>query len=198
MNGRKAKKAIRSMVRQWESNMRSIKRLLITAFVLVCIPALAQAQGAASNLVLLKVNDTETALEYNANGSSHGRCVGSSEPGCVRVSGNGSITFRLVNDRNCSSGAKWELNGVQLGGEGSAGKPGAFGGLSGQAASDFSADAGTGWVQTRSASGGGIAMTDANGSAYSLWYRVRASCAGSADIWFDPRIENDGSGPGRG
>ena len=174
--------------------MKSTNRFLMMAFALFCLPALALAQGAASNLVLLKVNDSETALEYNANGSSHGRCVSGSEPGCVRVSGNGSITFRLVNDRSCASGARWELTGVQLGGENSGGKPGAFGGLSSQAASDFNADAGSGWANTSPSSGSAITMSDANRAAYSLWYRVRASCSGSPDIWFDPRIENEGTG----
>jgi hypothetical protein len=174
--------------------MKSIKFVLSAIVITAGLPALAQAQGAASNLVLLKVNDSETALEYNANGSSHGRCVDSSEPGCVRVADNGQITFRLVNDRSCASGAKWELTGVQLGGENSYSKPGGFGGLSSQAAADFNADAASGWAYTSPPRGSAITMSDANRSAYSLWYRVRASCSGSPDIWFDPRIENEGTG----
>lgn len=172
-------------------------RIFGLAILLLFSPMMVLAQGAASNLVLLRVNDSGTALDYNAVGSSHGRCIGGSEPGCVRVSGDGTITFSLVNDRNCSSGSKWALNGVQLGGVNSPTKPGSFGGLTPDAASDFNADAASGWAQTSPAPGGGIEMSDANGSAYTLWYRVRASCSGQADIWFDPRIENEGTGPGR-
>ena len=107
---------------------------------LLFLPGLVMAQGQSSNLVLLRVNDSETALEYNAQGSNHGRCVNSSENGCVRVSGRGDITFRLVNDRQCGSGSMWELTGVQLGGENSGGK-GSWGNLSPTAAKDFGADA---------------------------------------------------------
>jgi hypothetical protein len=156
-------------------------------------PALAVGQGMSSNLVLLRVNDAETALDYNANGSSHGTCMSNPGRGCVRVSGSGEITFRLVNDRQCSSGGRWHLTGVQLGGENSGGK-GSWGGLSATAAADFGADPGSGWASTSSAPGGGIMLYDGNSEEYSIWYRVQASCEGAADIWFDPRFENDGTG----
>ena len=157
---------------------------------LLFLPGLAMSQGQSSNLVLLRVNDSETALEYNAQGSNHGRCVNSSENGCVRVSGRGDITFRLVNDRRCGSGSMWELTGVQLGGENSGGK-GSWGNLSQTAAADFGADAGSGHIPT--GRGNSISIRDGNSAAYSLWYRVSAECDGRT-IWFDPRMENDGTG----
>lgn len=174
-------------------------RTFALAALLMLSPAMAVAQGNAVNLVLLRVNDSGTALDYNSDGSSHGRCAGSSEPGCVRVSGDGTITFRLVSARNCSGADKWTLSGVQLGGVNSPAKPGpgSFGGLTPAAASDFDANQSSGWVQTSAAPGGGIKMIDANGSLYTIWYRVRASCPDGKHIWFDPRIENDGTGPGR-
>lgn len=164
----------------------------ILAFLLAAAsPLAALAQGMSSNLVLLRVNDSETALEYNAAGSSHGACQ-TPGLGCVRVSGQGQITFRLVNDRRCASGASWELSGVQLGGENSAGKPGRWGWLSSTAASDFNAYAESGWVRTQPLRGQSITLYDGNSAAYSIWYRVAAQCDGR-HIWFDPRIENEGN-----
>jgi len=171
-----------------------IRKPLASALFLAAaaLPLQAMAQGQASNLVLLRVNDAGSALEYNAPGSSHGVCQTPGQ-GCVRVSGSGQITFRLVSDRRCGSGAMWTLTGVQLGGEDATGKPGAWGGLSSTAASDFQADAGSGWVTTSAAPGGGVTVQDANSAAYSIWYRVEAECDGMT-IEFDPRFENDGTG----
>ena len=160
------------------------------SLLLISAPITIWAQGASSSLVLLKVSDSGTSLEYNAQGSSHGRCVSSSENGCVRVTGVGTITFRLVNDRRCGSGAMWELTGVQLGGENSSGK-GSWGNLSQRVVDDFGADASSGWIRT--GSGSSITITDYNSQAYSVWYRVAAQCDG-ATIYFDPRMENDGTG----
>lgn len=157
---------------------------------LLFLPALVLAQGMSSNLVLLKVNDGESALEYNASGSNHGRCVSGPGNGCVRVTGRGDITFRLVSDRRCSSGASWELTAVQLGGENAGGK-GTWGNLSPTAAGDFGADASSGYIST--GRGNSISVRDDNSAAYSLWYRVSAECDGRT-IWFDPRLENDGTG----
>jgi hypothetical protein len=151
----------------------------------------AAAQGQASNLVLLAVDDAQAALTYNASGSSHGRCEASSEPGCVRVTGRGQVTFRLVNNRQCGAGNTWQLSGVQLGGENSAGKPGTWGGLSAAAAGDFNASQASGQIST--GTGNSITIQDANSQAYSVWYRVEASCGGKT-IYFDPRLENDGTG----
>ncbi len=173
-----------------KTKSRMIKLLLMSAAL---SPIMAVAQGMSSNLVLLRVNDAGTALEYNANGSRHGNCMSNPGRGCVRVSGSGEVTFRLVSDRSCDSGGRWELSGVQLGGENSGAKPGNWGGLSPNAAGDFGADA-QGWASTSPASGQEITLYDDNSAEYSLWYRVRASCAGEADIWFDPRFENDGTG----
>jgi hypothetical protein len=151
----------------------------------------AAAQGQSSNLVLLAVDDAESALAYHATGSSHGRCQESSEPGCVRVSGRGEITFRLVGERQCGSNDKWQLSGVELGGENSTSKPGTWGGLSATAAADFNADQATGRIST--GTGNSVTIQAANSRAYSVWYRVEASCGGKT-IYFDPRLENDGTG----
>ena len=67
---------------------------------LLFLPALVLAQGMSSNLVLLKVNDSESALEYNASGSNHGRCV--SGPG------NGSS----VSPGGAISHFGWSVNGA--------------------------------------------------------------------------------------
>lgn len=152
---------------------------------------LGLALAQSSNVVLLAIDADESALVYNANGSSHGRCQMSTEPGCIRVSGKAQITFRLVSNRQCASGADWELSGVQLGGEGSMSKPASWGGLSQVAAADFNADAQTGMIPT--GRGNSVTIEDANSQAYSLWYRVVASCEGR-QIYFDPRLENDGTG----
>jgi len=166
-----------------------IKMLLACAVLLAASHALAQGQS--SNLVRLAVDDTETALTYHADGSSHGRCEMSSEPGCVRVTGSEQITFRLVSNRQCGSGGLWELSGVDLGGENAGGKPASWGGLSATAAADFGADASTGSIPT--GKGNSITIQDHNSQAYSVWYRVAATCGGST-IYFDPRMENDGTG----
>jgi hypothetical protein len=173
--------------------MKTLSLICGLAILAVTLPLTALAQGAASNTVLLRVNDAENALEYNANGSSHGQCFNNPGNGCVRATSQATITFRLVNDRRCTSGAMWELSGVQLGGEGSGSKPGQFGGLR-HAAGDFNADAGSGWAATSPSRGQSITMNDRNSSQYDIWYRVRASCSGHPDIYFDPRIENDGTG----
>ena len=170
--------------------MKSNKLLFSLAVALTMAPGLLVAQGMSSNMVLLRINDSGTALEYNAQGSSHGRCVNSSENGCVRVTGRGSITFRLVNERRCDAGGRWELSGVQLGGENSSGK-GSWGNLSQRVVDDFGADAASGWIST--GSGQSISITDYNSQAYSVWYRVAAQCGGTT-IYFDPRAENDGTG----
>ena len=176
-------------------NSTKLKLTFGLALTLAAAPAVLTAQSTTSNLVLLRVDEAGTALEYNAQGSAHGQCMNNPGRGCVRLSGRSSITFRLVSDRNCGSGAKWELSGVQLGGEYSSGKPGHFGGLSLQAAADFNADANSGWARTNPASGREITMSAANTAAYDIWYRVTASCAGEPnDIEFDPRVENDGTG----
>lgn len=156
----------------------------------VMLPEAASADGQAVNLVLLRVNDSQTALEYNAAGSNHGSCENPG-PGCVRVRGRGEITFRLVNDRRCDSGDQWELSGVQLGGENAAAKPGAWGGLSATAAADFDADPASGWATTTPASGQSITLQDGNSASYTIWYRVSAGCD-EGTLWFDPRIENEG------
>ena len=172
-------------------NRKCTLRLAAAVFFLLAAPA-ALAQGQPSNLVLLAVNDGQTAMDYNASGSSVGACRNPA-PGCVRVSGNGQITFRLVNFRQCASGEQWTLTGVQMGGEGAPGKPATWGGLSSVAASDFQADPSSGWAATSTSAGGGITIRDANTAEYSLWYRVQARCDGR-EIYFDPRIENDGTG----
>jgi hypothetical protein len=147
------------------------------------------AAGALANTVQLEVNDSETALTYGA-GSSHGRCPNDPSPGCVKVSGKSSIRFVLVGDRQCASGDRWTLTGVQLGGENSGGK-GSWGNLSPTAAYDFDADPGSGWANT--GQGSTIAMSANNSEAYSIWYRVAAECDGNT-IYFDPRVVNDGTG----
>ena len=114
----------------------------------------------------------------------------------MRVSESGQITFRLVNYRQCDSGAQWTLTEVELGGENSPVKPATeadWGNLSNVAASDFQADPNSGVASTSPSAGGGITMNDANTAEYSIWYRVKASCDGR-EIAFDPRIENDGTG----
>ena len=151
----------------------------------------ALAQGQSSNLVLLAVDNDQSELTYHADGSSHGRCEQSSEPGCVRVTGKGQITFRLVSNRQCGNDGFWELSGVDLGGENSSAKPDSWGGLSATAAADFGADASTGSIPT--SKGNSILIQDYNSQAYSVWYRVAATC-GDSIIYFDPRMENDGTG----
>lgn len=160
----------------------------------VIASAQALAQGKSSNLVLLRVDEAGTALEYHAQGSDHGVCNNPGK-GCVRITGNGDVTFRLVSQRNCDDqGAKWELSGVQLGGVGSSSKPGTWGGLPADVAADFSADA-QGWASISSAQGGGVVIRDDNTSENSLWYRVEATCSSDGStIEFDPRFENDGTG----
>lgn len=166
------------------------KKTVILQVLLFLLPGLALAQGQSSNLILLKVNDSQTALEYNAQGSNHGRCQTNPGNGCFRVEDIGTVTFRLVNDRSCDGHDYWELTGVQLGGENSDTK-GSWGNLSATAVYDWGADAATGMIETESSRS--ITVTDRNSQAYSFWYRVRAECNGDT-IWFDPRGENTGTG----
>jgi len=156
---------------------------------MVALAALMAAPIALANTVQLEVNDSQTALVYGA-GSSHGRCDSDPTPGCVKVSGQSSIRFVLTGDKRCGSGSAWSLSGVQLGGENAGGK-GAWGNLSATAASDFDADASSGWANV--GRGASVTLQDNNSQAYSLFYRVAAECDGQT-IWFDPRIVNDGSG----
>jgi hypothetical protein len=173
--------------------MRTIRCICYS--VLLCGALLAAphalAQGQSSNLVLLSVNDAQSALTYHANGSNHGRCQQTSEPGCIRVTGKGQVTFRLVGNPQCGGQAFWELSGVELGGENSDSKPGQWGGLRAEVAADFGADAQTGSIST--GKGNSITIQDHNSEAYSIWYRVLATC-GERTIYFDPRLENDGTG----
>lgn len=171
--------------------MNTVTKRFVCALAWAAMAAAPHAMAQAANVVLLAVNEDQSALTYNANGSSHGRCQQSSEPGCVRVSGRAQIMFKLVSKRQCDAGGFWELSGVQLGGENSSGKPAAWGGLSATAAADFGADAASG--QISAGRGQNITIQDDNSAAYSLWYRVQAAC-GAKTIYFDPRFENDGTG----
>lgn len=176
--------------------MNTVTKRFISVLAWAAMAVAPHAMAQAVNVVLLAVDEDESALTYNANGSSHGRCQQSSEPGCVRVSGRAQIMFKLVNKRQCGAGGFWELSGVQLGGETGPGenvsaKPAAWGGLSATAAADFGADAASGQIST--GRGQNITIQDANSAAYSLWYRVQAVC-GADTIYFDPRFENDGTG----
>lgn len=139
--------------------------------------------------VQVSPNDDETELVA----VTPSQCANSPNPGCVqaRVGERLRIQIVLGADEKCSSGGRWALTGVYLGGEDSATKPGSWGGLS-KAVNDFDVDAASGRVQTGS-NPNALNFTDENTQAYDVWYTVQAECDGRV-IELDPRIRNDGRG----
>lgn len=150
--------------------------------------ALAQAEPVT---VQVAVNDTETALDIR----TPSQCGGSSEMGCIEAPYGQRIRIQVVlgGDEECSTGGRWQLSGVFLGGEGSPTKPSDWGGLD-RAAEDFDVDPATGRVTPETGSTGTqLKFIDRNQENYDVWYKVEASC-GDRVIETDPRIRNGGGG----
>ena len=153
------------------------------------------AQGVAAQYtpvtVLLSVNADETGLDIK----SPSQCASGGKKGCVEAAKNKKIRIKVVMRGNakCSSGGKWALSQVFLGGENSPNKPSSWGGLV-MAANDFDVNPQTGLVTPENGSNGNqLKFINQNSQPYDIWYKVTATCNGRT-IEMDPRIKNRGRG----
>jgi hypothetical protein len=117
------------------------------------------------------------------------------ENGCIKVARGSAATIHFVLPANQRCGpaeaqGHWAISGVQL-----AMQDKAWGAqpLPAYVASDFDADASSGWINGV-VSSASISITDENTRAYDVWYRVQASCTrtGVNPIYLDPRVRNTG------
>ncbi len=141
--------------------------------------------------VQVSVSDDETYLEVD----TPTQCSSAPGRGCIEAAPGVKQRINIVfgGDEPCSSGGRWGLTAVYLGGENSPGKPGSWGGLN-LAARDFNADPGSGRVNLESGSNPqALRFINQNTAAYDVWYTVQAECNGRV-IEVDPRIRNGGVG----
>ncbi len=163
---------------------------LLAILVVTGLYSVAEAQI----VVKLEVSSNEDRLVITTLGACARSPV---NPGCVRASGRVQINFNLVGRARCSeaSGAKWELDYVQLGGKDSPAKPAVWGGNDADVENDFDAAGGTWIVNPVNNSARHILIRDNNATKYDIWYKVVANCVGgNSSIETDPRVENDGTG----
>lgn len=150
--------------------------------------SLAQAQFQPVT-VQVSVSDNESYLEFDTPsqcGNSNGRGCIQAQPGTQQ-----RITIVLGGDERCSSGGRWGLSAIILGGEGSPTKPTRWGGLN-LAANDFDVDPASGIVRPENGSNRNqMKFINRNSAAYDVWYTVQAECNGRV-IEADPRIRNGG------
>ena len=134
--------------------------------------------------------------------------------GCVAVEQNhtGDIYFKIRGNPKCDRSNHWQLDEVQLAGEGYADKPPAQEwttkkvDLNDYVVEDFNADkvsgkAGVGidaakkriWIHSKNRTT--LPQGSAGTNGYHIWYRVRATCAGNAAtaIYSDPSVRNKGN-----
>ena len=114
------------------------------------------------------------------------------EDGCIHVAKGQSPTIRyILAGAHCQDSdghnKPWKLNGVQIAmiDEEWGTYP-----LPAPVATDFNANAATGWVNGVPTSAT-VDISDQNSKKYTVFYRVRAICEGTK-IYLDPRIDNDG------
>jgi len=117
------------------------------------------------------------------------------ENGCIKVAHGSAATihFVLPASQRCGTGTPqghWAVSGVQLTMQD---KSWGVQRLPDYVASDFNADADSGWINDV-VSSASISITDENTKAYDVWYRVQASCSqtGVDPIYLDPRVRNTG------
>ncbi len=162
--------------------------LLGLFFALYASSAVAQY---APVTVLVSVDAGETGLDIE----SPSQCASGGKMGCVEAAKGKKIRIQVVMRGNaqCSSGGKWALSQVYLGGENSPVKPTSWGGLQ-LAAQDFDVDPATGLVTPENGSNGNqLKFINQNSQPYDVWYKVTATCSGRT-IEMDPRIINRGRG----
>lgn len=185
--------------------------IISMAFLLLC-SAQANAHNTKPEVIDLEVSASGT-LEMKTNSKCpavagpHGR-PGFPEKGCLRApKGEAlSVEFKLTGNQSipgvCPSPAKYELDGIQLGGKNGL-KPtlsqweNPVQLLDDEVLADFVADPVSGWVNFETLPSKNIVVANNNGSkrGYFIWYRVRASCNTGApnSIYYDPRYDNEGN-----
>lgn len=175
--------------------MKKIKKLHTRSLLLLLALGTLYAPQALAQYtpitVLLSVNSNETALDIK----SPSQCSSGGKMGCVEAAAGKKIRIQVVMRGNakCSSGGKWELSTVYLGGEDSPTKPGQWGGLV-KAVNDFDVNPTTGVVNLENGSNGNqLKFINQNTQQYDVWYKVTATC-GERIIEMDPRIRNRGIG----
>jgi len=171
---------------------RLTKTVRVTSFLLLFLlyaPGLLAQYTPVT--VLVSVNDSETALDIK----SPSQCARGGKMGCIEAKKNKKIRIKVTmrGGARCSSGGKWALSEIYLGGEDSDSKPASWGGLS-KAVNDFDVDAASGRVTPeRGSNGNQLKFINQNTQQYDVWYKVTATC-GDRTIEMDPRIRNRGIG----
>lgn len=192
--------------------MNRLFQIVISMTLLILFSLQVNAHNTKPEVIELEVSATGT-LEMKTNskcpavGGPQGR-PGYPEKGCLRApKGEAlSVEFKLTGNQSipgvCPAPAKYQLDGVQLGGKNGL-KPTLSQWetptklLDNEVLADFVADPVSGWVNFETTPSKNIVVVNNNGSknGYFIWYRVRASCDSGVpnSIYYDPRYDNEGN-----
>jgi len=177
--------------------------MLITVAAIGFVPAsvFAHGQGGGKKLQLEVSSDGQSLVsKTRSNCKGHPNRPDIDEDGCFRFEkGKWDIVRIELKRKVCSQGVdnfEWKLDRVHLAGVNEDQKPRWEGPLDAVAVRDFSADPNTGELtKLDGAPGRTISFINRNNSidGYTVWYRVRATCNGRDEIYFDPRFDNEGN-----
>lgn len=185
----------------------------IAAMLFAVVPLAVLAHNTKPEVVDLEVDSAgklvmKSPSKCPAVSGAQGK-AGFPEAGCVRAPKGEAleVEFKLTGNLSipgvCASPAKYQLDGIQLGGKNSVkpsqaewDSPSKL--LDTEVLADFVADPVSGWANYTKKANGNIVLTNNNGSknGYFIWYRVRATCSDAATpnpIYYDPRFDNEGN-----
>lgn len=163
----------------------------------------AEAKTKKSVKLTFEVEDGKLELKRGRFSTTPSNCARKDHPGCYEFNPNDFGDFELVlkgGDNDCSDADDWKFHSVVLGGESEitnpADKPGPddWGGISAEAAQDFSADQASGEINFNVTHKRKVTFRDENDYPLSIWYKVSVQrCGDETEILsYDPRVDNRG------